>query len=222
MSERSTEQLIHDLARDVPPVRRIPALRTEMTAVVAVWAIAVAGMWIFGTPLFDFVRSIPWDDANFSSVFAGLSLIAVGATLSALAASVPGREKVASASAGAALLGVVVALGGGLWAVVRSAPRGALDLLGCLECMSHAGALALLPGLVTSFFLVRAFARRPLLGAGFAVAGTVALGGLAVHISCRGAGALHVLVGHALAPVFLGFALAVPVGLLVRTWSRRA
>jgi len=222
MSERSTEQLIHDLVCDVPPVRRIPALRTEMTAVVAVWAIAIAGMWIFGTPLIDLVRSIPWGDPNFSSVLVGLSLIAVGATLSALAAAVPGRENVASASAGAALLGVVVALGGGLWAVVRSAPQGALDLLGCLVCMSHAGALALLPALVTSLFLVWAFARRPLLGAGFAVAGTVALGGVVVHISCRGAGALHALVGHALAPVFLGFALAVPVGLLVRAWNRRA
>jgi hypothetical protein len=222
MSERSTEQLIHDLARDVPPVQRIPALWTAMLAVVAAWAIAAAGMWILGTPLLDFARSIPWGDPDFSSVLAGLALIALGATSTALATAVPGRERVAGASAGAALLGLVVALSGGLWAVIGSAPRGAVDLAGCLVCMWHAGALALLPALVTLLFLVWALARRPLLDAGFAVAGTVALGGIVVHISCRGAGAVHVLVGHALAPVFLGLALAVPVGLLVRHWSQRA
>ena len=222
MSEPSTEQLIHDLAQDVPSVRRIPALRAVMTAVVAVWVIAVAGMWIFGSPLLDLIRSIPWRDPKFASVLVGLSLIAVGATSAALATAVPGRERVASASGGAALLGVVLALGGGLWAVFGAAPRGAADLSGCLVCMSHAGALALLPGLVASLFLARAYARRPLLGAGFAVAGTVALGALVVHISCRGGGALHMLLGHALAPVFLGFALAVPIGLLVRYWSQRA
>ena len=222
MSERSTEQLIHDLAQDVPPVRRIPALRAVMTAVVAGWAIAVAVTWISGMPLIDFVRSIPWGDPEFASVLAGLALIAVGATLAALATAVPGREKVATASGGAALLGAVLALGGGLWAVFSAPPRGAADLTGCLMCMSHAAALALLPGLVASLFLVWAYARQPLVGAGFAAAGTVALGGLVVHISCRGGGALHMLLGHALAPVFLGFALAVPIGLLVRYWGQRA
>jgi hypothetical protein len=222
MSERSTEQLIHDLAQDVSPVRRIPALRAVMTAVVAGWAIAVAGTWIFGSPLLDFVRSIPWGDPEFASVLVGLSLIAVGATLAALAIAVPGREKVATASGGVALIGVALALGGGLWAVFSAPSQGAANLTGCLVCMSHAGALALLPGLVVSLFLVWAYARRPLLGAGFAAAGTVALGGLVVHISCRGAGALHMLLGHALAPVLFGFALAVPIGLLVRYWSQRA
>jgi hypothetical protein len=222
VSGRSTEQLIHDLAQDVPPVRRIPALRAVMTAVVAGWVIAVAGTWIFGSPLPDFVRSIPWGDPQFASVLAGLALIAVGATSTALATAVPGRDKIATASGGAALIGVALALGGGLWAVLDAPPRGAANLTGCLVCMSHAGALALLPGFVASLFLVRAYARRPLLGAGLAAAGTVALGGLVVHISCRGAGALHVLLGHALAPVLLGFALAVPVGLLVRRWSQRA
>jgi hypothetical protein len=221
VSDRSTDQLIHDLVQEVPPVRRIPALRVVMTGVVVVWAIAVALMWIFGVPLPDLVRGIPWGDPKFVSILVGLLFVGVGATLAALAAAVPGRENVARAGGGAALFGIVLAAGGGLWAVFGAAPRGVVDLLGCLACMRRAGALALLPGLVASLFLVRAFARRPLLGAGFAVAGTVALGGFVVHISCRGGGALHILLGHALAPLFLGFALAVPIGLLIRYWSQR-
>ena len=222
MSDRSTDQLIHDLVQEVPPVRRIPALRVVMTGVVVLWAIAVSLMWIFGVPLPDLVRGIPWGDPKFVSILVGLLFVGVGATLAALAAAVPGRENVARAGGGAALFGIVLAAGGGLWAVFGAAPRGVVDLLGCLTCIRRAGALALLPGLVASLFLVRAFARRPLLGAGFAVAGTVALGGFVVHISCRGAGALHMLLGHALAPVLFGFALAVPIGLLVRYWSQRA
>jgi hypothetical protein len=222
VSKQSTEQLIHDLVEEVPPVRRIPALRSVMMGVVAVWAIAVALMWIFGMPLLDFVRDIPWGDPKFVSVLVGLSLIAVGATLAALATAVPGRENVASAGGGAALLGIAIAAGVGLWTAFGAVPWGAEDLSGCVACMNRAGALALLPVFVASLFLARGFARHPILGAGSAVAGAVALGGIVVHISCRAGGALHLLLGHALAPLFLGFALAVPIGLLVRHWSRRA
>jgi hypothetical protein len=193
-----------------------------MMAVVAGWAIAVAGAWLSGSPLPEFIRSIPWGDLPFAAVLVGLALIAVGATLAALASAVPGRETIATASGGAALVGVALALGGGLWAVSCAPPGRGATLTGCLACMCHAAALAILPGLVASLFLVWAYARRPVVDAGLAAAGTVALGSLVVHMSCRGAGALHMLMGHALAPVLLGFALAVPIGLLIRHWSQHA
>ena len=49
----------------------------------------------------------------------------------------------------------------------------------------------------------------------------VALGALVIHASCRIGGGLHVLLGHALAPLFLGFALALPLAALVRHRGRR-
>jgi hypothetical protein len=222
VSDRTTEQLVRDLALDVPPVRPIPRVRSVAAGVLAMWLLAWALTWILGPPSVDFVRDIAWGDPRFVAVFAGLLLLALGATLAALAGAVPGRERFARTSGGAALLGIALAATGGLWAVAGAAsPRGALDVAGCLACIGHSGALALLPAAAASLFLARGFAHHPLLGAGFAVAGTVALGSLVVHVSCRVGGALHMLVGHALAPAFLGFALAIPVGLLVRHWSRR-
>jgi hypothetical protein len=222
VSDRSTEQLVHDLARDVPPVRPILPLRAVLAGVVAVWAIAVALMWILGAPSDDFVRGIRWGDPAFVAILVGLVFLAVGATLAALAGAVPGRENVARTSRGAALLGIALAAGGGLWAVFgAAAPGGVSDLVGCLACIGRAGALALLPVLAASLFLARGFVRHPILGAGFAVTGTVALGGLVTHIGCRVGGALHMLLGHALAPLILGLALAIPIGLLVRHWSQR-
>jgi hypothetical protein len=222
VSEGSTEQLVRDLARDVTPVRPIPRLRSVMTGVVAAWAIAVAGLLIDTAPSLDFVRGAAWGDPRFVAVLTGLGLIAVGATLAALAGAVPGRENVASACGGVALLGIALAAGGGLWAVVTvGVSPGEPALASGLACMSRAGVLALIPVGVASLFLARGFAQHPLVSAGFAVTGTVALGGLVVHVGCRVGGALHVLLSHALAPLLLGFALAIPIGLLVRRWGRR-
>jgi hypothetical protein len=195
VSERSTEQLVHELAQDVPPVRPIPCLRRVMAAVVIAWVIAVALMWLLSGLPPDLLRSAPWGDPKFTAVLVGLGCMALGATLAA---------------------------GGGLWALVgTTASPGEMGLTSGLSCMGRACGLALLPVLVASLFLARGFAHRPLLSAGFAVAGSVALGALVVHASCRMGGALHVLLGHALAPLLLGFVLAIPIGLLVRHWNRR-
>jgi hypothetical protein len=88
--------------------------------------------------------------------------------------------------------------------------------MGSLVCVSRSAALGLLPVLVASMFLARGFVRRPLFSAGFAVMGTVALGSLVIHIGCRSGSPLHVLLSHALTPLFLGFLLAIPVGWLIR------
>jgi hypothetical protein len=194
-----------------------------MAGVVIAWGIAVAGMWLLSPPPLDLVRGAPWADPIFAAVLVGLACVALGATLAALAGAVPGRDDLATASGALALLGVAVAAGGGLWALVGSVVSpGEPGLASGLPCLGRACVLAMLPVLVASLFLARGFAHRPLLSAGFAASGSVALGALVVHASCRMGGALHILTGHALAPLLLGFALAIPIGLLVRHWNRRA
>jgi hypothetical protein len=217
VSRPSSEQLIHELARDVPPVRRLPRLRTVVAVVLAGWALAVGLMWGPARPLSEVVAGAAWGDARFVTVLAGLLLVAAGALLAALAGAVPGRERTAATAAGAAGAGLVVAVAGGLWAVSRAAsPAPPGELAAAVVCMSHACALALLPVLAASLFLARGWVRRPPLSAGLAVMGTVALGGLVIHVGCRSGGALHVLLGHSLAPLLLGFVLAFPVGWLIR------
>jgi len=219
VSERTTERLLHELTEDLAPVRPIPRLRAGAAAVFGVWAGAVLLAWFLGVVPRDAFEAIRSSSPSYLIVFAGLALMAVGATLAAMAGAVPGREEATRGSGLLACAGVGLAAGGGLWAVVAAGADN--SAAGAIMCLSEAGTLAFLPVLVASLFLARGVAHRPRLGAGLAVCGSVALGALVIHASCRIGGGLHVLLGHALAPLFLGFGLAIPLAALVRHWGRR-
>lgn len=221
MTRQSTEQLLRELARDVPPVRRTPPLRVGLAVVLAAWAIAVAAPWALRSPPEPLLRGIPWDDAFYLGVLVGLGALAIGATLAALAAAVPGRERACGASRGAALVGVALAAGAGVAAVLATGSGGIDELASSGACIRHAAALAVLPALAASRFIARAAAGRPVRTALVGVTGAAGLGSVWVHSSCRAGGALHMLVGHALAPVLLGLLLAAPIALFVRWWRRR-
>jgi len=68
VSDRTTEQLVRDLARDVPPVRPIPRVRSVAAGVLAMWLLAWALTWILGPPSVDFVRDVAWGDPRFAAV----------------------------------------------------------------------------------------------------------------------------------------------------------
>ncbi len=57
MSERTTEQLVRDLAQDAPAVRPIPRVRSVAAGVLAMWLLALALMWVVGPPPADFLRA---------------------------------------------------------------------------------------------------------------------------------------------------------------------
>jgi hypothetical protein len=220
MHREGTETLLRELARDLAPVRPIARLRTVVVAVVGAWLLVVAVHGLLGGPLPVLDGTISWRDSAFLTVFAGLVLTAAGAVVTALAGAVPGREGAARTGRGLALIGIVLATGGGLWAVVAGGGIGSgLPLASSLRCMSRATALGLLPAAVICAFLARTFDRRPWLGAACAAAGAVSLGALAVHASCTHGGALHVLLGHSFAPFGGALLLALPLGAAVRRWS---
>lgn len=220
MSRDGTEQLLRELARDVSPVRPIPRLRAATAGVLALWAIVVLLLWMQGSPPAGAARTIPWQAPGYGAVLVGLALIAGGATLAALAGAVPGREWASGASGCVALLGLLLAVGGGLIAVAEAGSRGAAEWSSSAACIRHAAALAFLPALAALLFLARGYAGRPVLSAALGVTGTVALGAVVVHVSCRAGGGLHMLLGHALAPLLLGFLVAAPIGLVIRRWRR--
>jgi hypothetical protein len=214
--------MLRELARDLKPVRPIPRLRTVAAGVLAVWLLALVVDWILGGALPRLGAGGPWSGAAFLTVLVGLAVTAVGATLRALAGAVPGREGEARAGLGLALLGLILVAGGGAWAVSTAGDPAAGDPLWTgFSCVRRATVLGIPPALVACLFLARTLARRPQLGAACALAGSVALGAIAVHTSCTHEGALHMLLGHALAPFAVALVLAFPLAALVRRWNPR-
>ncbi len=225
MRSEGTEGVLRELARDLSPVRAVARLRTVVAAVVGSWLLVLAVHWVLDGPLPVLDGALDWRDPAFLAVFAGLVLCAAGAVVTALADAMPGREGAARISRGMALGGLLLATGGGLWAVlVEGGAASGIPIASSLGCMGYASALGLLPAVVLCAFLARAFATRPWLGAAFAGAGAVSLGMLAVHTSCTQGGALHMLLGHSFAPFGGALLLALPLGAVVRRWSaaRRA
>jgi hypothetical protein len=222
VSQRPTESLIRELARDLQAVRPIPRLRVVAAGLVAVWALAAAVHWLFGGPLPLVGKGSFWGDPAFLAVFVGLGFAAVGALLTAFASAVPGREAVARTSGQLALLGVALALGGGLWALAAAA-NGAPEtpLAQHLSCAGRACALGIVPAVFACAFLARASTRRPVVAAGIAACGAVGLGAIAVHSSCSAGGGVHWLLGHALGPIAAAPLLAFPLAAVASRWSKR-
>jgi len=216
LSDRRTETLVRELTDDLQPVRRIPRLRTVALLVLAVGgAAAAANTAITGWPFPLVTARLPSGEGSFLMMLAGLALAAGGALVAALAGAVPGRDVAARSGRLSAVVGVALAVGGATWwALMTGAKEAVLPLSSCFGCASHALALALPPALVVGLFLGRALARRPLALSAFAATGVLALGAGFVHASCTDGGALHVALGHVVAPLVLAPLLAWPLSWL--------
>lgn len=218
----TAEDRIRDLTQTLRPVRPIPPLRGVVAAGAGLWLACVLALIWTGD-----VRPRPWNhpdwsDPGFLSILAGLALVAIGATVGALAESVPGREATARAGRVAAALGGLVAILGGL--LSTSAAGLGFDvgeLLACLSCISHAAILGLLSVLVSCGFIAYAVLRRPGASAALAIVGGVALGAMVVHVTCEASEGAHRLVSHALAPWIVASILTLPVSLATRALSKR-
>ena len=222
MADRTTEPLLRDLVRGLAPVQRIPRPRTVVLGALALWLLMLGAQALLGGPRPLSVPGGFWRDSPFLIVLAGLVLTAAGATVAAVAGAIPGREPTQRVGQRVALLGVVLASGGGLWAVGRAELVGpALPMTSSLQCMGRASALGVVPAVFLCGFLVRALERRPGIGAVFACLGAFALGALAVHTSCTQDEPMHLLLGHSLTPFAAALLLALPLSWLVRRASRR-
>ena len=222
MGDRATEPLLRELVQGLAPVRRIPRPRTVVLGALALWLLMLGVQALLGGPRPFSVPGGFWGDPPFLVVLAGLVLTAGGGMVAAVAGAIPGRERAQRVALRVALLGALLASGGGLWAVGRAELVGpALPMTSSLQCMGRASALGVVPALFLCAFLSRAFERRPGVGAAFASLGAFALGALAVHTSCSNHEPLHLLLGHSLTPFAAALLLALPLSWLVRRASRR-
>jgi len=217
MSRQPTEDLVQELTRDLPPVRPMLRVRVALVGLLLLWGVVVGlDAWLGGAQL-----SLSWSDPIHFGVLLGLAVTAGGATLSALAGAVPGRERVGALGRVVSALGLALLIGFALWGwgAERAGSEDSV-LAGSFGCLSHATLLALPPLLVAFGFLLRGVALSPSITAGAAAAGAVGLGAFAVHATCPMTGGLHVLLGHCLAPIFAAGLFALPLAAIIRHRSR--
>jgi hypothetical protein len=221
MSRHTNEDLIRELAGDLPRVTAISRLRVAAAKVLVLWlgAVAVGGILSGDQPSFGAGSS--WDDAVHLSVLVGLAILAGGALLTALASAVPGRDRAAGAGRAVAVLGVAWVVGSGLWGIAgdRAANPGEL-LARSFACFGYAIALGLPSLWIIAAFLSRGAPASRLIASAVAAVGAAGLGAFAVHAMCPITSGYHVLLGHCLSPFFAAGLLALPLAALIARGSR--
>jgi hypothetical protein len=220
MSARSAEDQIRELAQGLAPVRPIPPLRATLAAAVALGLVVPAAHWLLGGPGLRPGGSAV-SSAPYLATLAGLLLVAIGALTSSFAAAVPGRERASQRGAAVAASGVVLAIAGGLYGIAADSGLSGERIFESASCIGRALGVGAAPVMVACAFLVYAAVRRPGAGTALALAGGVALGAAAVHVTCPSDSPLHWLLAHALAPVVAALALTAPLAMLLARSARR-
>ena len=208
------DRLIDGLIEDLEPVRPLPLLRSAFAIVLAVWA-AVLGIVLWSQASPPGANQLLMDRVYFVS-FVGLLLSALGATVSTLAGSRPGRDGLETSGLVVSLVGLVVAAGVCVYGIVglgldAPSPPGA-DAM----CFQEGMLLSLLPGGVILSFLVRGWASHPIRAAALGLVAAGALGGAIVHLSCDFLAPAHLMVGHLSVPLALAIVGLYPLGALLR------
>ncbi len=146
--------------------------------------------------------------------FVGLVIASLGGTASALAAGIPGRERLEIVGVGIAAFGLFA---GALACVIGMQSLGvsanpAQDVM----CFEKGAFLSLLPAGVILSFLVRGWTARPFRAALIALLGSGALGALIVHLSCGFLAPKHLILGHLSVPIVLMVLGVYPVAVLLK------
>jgi hypothetical protein len=207
-----TERLISSLGDDLRPVHPLPRLRTVFAIVLGIAVASIAFVSLSGA------GRIATQALSGSSLYlaCGVALIVAGCagTISALAAGVPGRERLGEAAtlaAALALLAGAAACGFAMGLQASSSPPG-LDV----QCFSVGTVLSVFPAGVILGFLLRGWIARPLRAALIALLAAGALGSMVVHLHCGFVAPRHLLLGHLSVPVVWALVGLYPVFVLTR------
>lgn len=215
----ASDRLITELVEDLEPVRPIPRLRLAFAVILSLWAVML-GLVLWAKEGDAGVQSLFMDRIYFGS-FVGLMVASFGGTISALAAGVPGREKLEIRGMLLSLAGLLAAAAACLFGVYElgqsavPSPEG-IDAM----CFQEGAFLSLLPAGVILSFLVRGWAAHPVRAALVALLGSGALGAMIVHMSCGFLGPRHMLMGHLSVPIVLVLLGIYPLAVVLRRLRR--
>jgi hypothetical protein len=215
----ASDRLITDLVEDLEPVRPLPRLRQAFAIILALWA-TLLGVVLWTQEFEPGVGSLMANRIYFWS-FAGLLVASCGGTISALAAGMPGRDRLEMGGMLLSLVGlgvaVVVCLTGmnavGVAAFVSPTEGEAM-------CFRRGAFLSLLPAGVIFSFLVRGWAARPVRAVLIALLASGGIGAVIVQASCDYFAPQHLLIGHLTVPLVLAMLGVYPLGVILRRIRR--
>lgn len=215
----ASDRLISDLVDDLEPVRPLPRLRLAFAVILALWA-TMLGLVLWAKEGDAGVRSLFTNRIYFGS-FVGLMVASFGGTISALAAGIPGRERLEIRGMLVSLIGLLAAAAAclvGIYELGLSAlpsPEG-IDAM----CFQESALLSLLPAGVILSFLVRGWAAHPVRAALVALLGSGALGAMIIHMSCGFLGPRHMLMSHLSVPIVFVVLGIYPLAVVLRRLRR--
>ncbi len=215
----TSDRLISDLVDDLEPVRPLPRLRMAFAIILALWA-AMLGIVLWAKEGDAGVQSLFANWIYFGS-FLGLLVASFGGTSSALAAGIPGRERLEISGMLVSLVGLLAAAAAcliGIYQLGLSTPvsPAGIDAM----CFQEGALLSLLPAGVILSFLVRGWAAHPVRAALLALLGSGALGAMIVHMSCGFLGPRHMLLSHLSVPIVLVLLGIYPLAVVLRRVRR--
>ncbi len=215
---QSTDDFIRALAEDLPPIQPMERLR-ETLSMALLASLPLSLVWLMTLGLRPELAGSASLPEFYLPIIAILALMAAGGLVAGVADAIPGRESTMMAGRWITALGGLAAIG-------------SLGFINSHE-MSHQAASSIQCVLGTAFLAVPSVAlcaRFVARGAGvlrrraffFACVGGMALSALVIHLSCPESNAMHLILGHALAPT-IGSATALGAVLaILSVVSRRA
>lgn len=209
------DRLISGLVEDLKPIRPQPRLRQAFAIILALW-----------TTLLGVVLWTQENDAGLGSLysnriylwsFLGLVVASCSATISALAAGVPGRDRLEIGAMVFSWLGLVIAAVACLLGMNALGPSTTVSPDGAdAMCFQKSALLSLLPAGVVLSFLVRGCVSRPFRAALVALVASGAIGASIVHASCHFVSPRHLLMGHLSVPLALALFGFYPLATILR------
>ncbi len=202
---RPTEVLIHELATELAPVRRVPRLRSVVALALAIGGASGAAWLGFAGP--QFAAHPPERMPYLIALLATTVVAALGGVCAAGASYVPGRERVERVGMLLLCGGPIAALAIALWSVaggIAFGPVGSEWLSWGATCAAGTALLAIPCAAALVHFARRGAPERPALSLALGGAAAATLAGVAVQLACSSCDLAHAAIFHVALPVALG------------------
>ncbi len=219
MSRDPTRHLIERLSTNLAPVQPVAPLASTLAALMGV-ALLVGGAVLAVYHPKPALWTTFVGDPTYASVLVGLSLAVVGGCLGTLASVIPGREAVMRVGVAAAVVGLLLAVGGAAATTPWSEVALSSEFPGHGMCIVRGVGFAIVPGFAAFYAATRGWSGRPEITVVLALLGTGAVGALLVHLTCPAIDPFHVLCTHTSTPLLLTAVLTAALLPLVRRYAR--